>query len=252
MLLSRVHNLDNAEASRSLAAAHAVKRPVQRLMFSPLGGGDPRPLAASWKETVPDHSHVYLQSSIGGPEDESESDGDKIADWNRFFDGFTKRVDAPRWGVKDLLVDNLEGITACDVDCDRNGLVRNNSLLPAPFSPSSPAPLLFPSMPLPFPLPTPFIPLLPASIPLFPPPLPDRRFWPPSRGRPAPRRITVRNCVVTSAREPSNPAPANPASLAFAGRASPAPPRPPAPRPRSSPRPPRRPAFSRQRRRRRA
>jgi hypothetical protein len=155
MLLSRVHNLDNAEASRSRASARAIRRPVQRLMASPPGGGDPRPLAAPWTETVPDHSHVYLQTSLSGPEDEGETDGDKIADWNRFFDGFTKRVDAPKWGVKDLLVDNLEGITACNIDCDKNGLVGLPCLvhllaitsLPAP--PSSSALLPLPFFPLP-------------------------------------------------------------------------------------------------------
>lgn len=126
-LLSRVRNLKDAEAQRSnlipsRAGPKAVSHKMQRLMASPPGGGDPRPPAAPWKETVPDHSHVSLQASINGPEEVDVVDNDKIADWNKFFDGFTKRVDAPKWDVKDLLVDNLDDITPCNIDCDKNGM----------------------------------------------------------------------------------------------------------------------------------
>ena len=131
LLLSRVNALDKAEALRSRAGSSNVPRvrisaarKVQGLMASPPDGGDPRPLAAPWKETVPDHSHVYLQTSLSAPDESDVVDSEKIADWNRFFDGFTKRVDAPKWDVKDIISDNLDNITPCNIDCDKNGLVR--------------------------------------------------------------------------------------------------------------------------------
>jgi len=45
----------------------------------------------------------------------------KVADWNDFFDNMNARVDAPRWGKKNMIIDNIEDIEPCRVDCDRDG-----------------------------------------------------------------------------------------------------------------------------------
>mmetsp|Transcript_21084 Transcript_21084/g.58095 ORF Transcript_21084/g.58095 Transcript_21084/m.58095 type:complete len:148 (+) Transcript_21084:476-919(+) len=89
---------------------------------------NPRPPASAWQETVPDNSHVYLQSTASDDTaDESETtDGDKIADWNTFFNQFTKRVDAPKWDVKDIVADNLENIKPCNIDCSKDGTVSSS------------------------------------------------------------------------------------------------------------------------------
>mmetsp|Transcript_21083 Transcript_21083/g.58093 ORF Transcript_21083/g.58093 Transcript_21083/m.58093 type:complete len:284 (+) Transcript_21083:15-866(+) len=121
---------DEQEAMNPRPLAHHV--PPRRSYWSftkeEQDAMNPRPPASAWQETVPDNSHVYLQSTASDDTaDESETtDGDKIADWNTFFNQFTKRVDAPKWDVKDIVADNLENIKPCNIDCSKDGTVSSS------------------------------------------------------------------------------------------------------------------------------
>mmetsp|Transcript_52902 Transcript_52902/g.129192 ORF Transcript_52902/g.129192 Transcript_52902/m.129192 type:complete len:257 (-) Transcript_52902:53-823(-) len=45
----------------------------------------------------------------------------QVEDWDKFFDHLNTEVDVPKYGKKDLLVDNIEAIPPCNQDCDYEG-----------------------------------------------------------------------------------------------------------------------------------
>ena len=105
------------------AAGHARHSRMQAAMFQGVPPSDPRPKAKDWVEGAsPERGYeVARQASMNGPADLSEIDGDKVADWNEFFNNMNARVDAPRWGKQNMVIDNLDDIEPCRVDCDKDG-----------------------------------------------------------------------------------------------------------------------------------
>jgi len=100
--------------------------PTGQLMAPPSDDdlqGDPRPAAKPWVEGgSPERGYeVARYASENGPRDLAEVDGDKVADWNDFFNNMNARVDAPRWGKENMVIDNLDDIEPCRVDCDKDG-----------------------------------------------------------------------------------------------------------------------------------
>lgn len=100
--------------------------PMGKLMAPPSDDdltGDPRPPSKDWVEgESPERGYEAARhSSINGPRDLAEVDGDKVADWNDFFNNMNARVDAPRWGKENMVIDNLDDIKPCRVDCDKDG-----------------------------------------------------------------------------------------------------------------------------------
>lgn len=82
------------------------------------------------------------------PDSYNQEEADK---WGAFFDQLNTEVDVPKYGVKNLVVDNIEAIPPCDMDCGKHGevLAPPPTLLPLPppppFSPSFPLlPLISP------------------------------------------------------------------------------------------------------------
>lgn len=57
----------------------------------------------------------------GIPDSYNQKEAD---DWGSFFDQLNTEVDVPKYGVKNLLVDNIEDIPPCDMDCGKHGEVR--------------------------------------------------------------------------------------------------------------------------------
>eukprot|EP00285_Hemiselmis_virescens_P005782 CAMPEP_0173385992 /NCGR_PEP_ID=MMETSP1356-20130122/8592_1 /TAXON_ID=77927 ORGANISM="Hemiselmis virescens, Strain PCC157" /NCGR_SAMPLE_ID=MMETSP1356 /ASSEMBLY_ACC=CAM_ASM_000847 /LENGTH=104 /DNA_ID=CAMNT_0014342035 /DNA_START=88 /DNA_END=402 /DNA_ORIENTATION=+ len=58
----------------------------------------------------------------GNVERDDGSYNEKQADkWGSFFDHLNTEVDVPKYGIKNLLIDNIESIEPCDMDCDKEG-----------------------------------------------------------------------------------------------------------------------------------
>jgi hypothetical protein len=57
----------------------------------------------------------------GIPESYNQKEAD---DWGAFFDQLNTEVDVPKYDVKNLLVDNIEAIPPCNMDCGKHGEVR--------------------------------------------------------------------------------------------------------------------------------
>ena len=109
-----------------LQAAQARGAPTGKLTMPPSDddiAGNPRPEAKPWAEGAsPEHGYEVARfASTNGPSDLAEVDGEKIADWNEFFDNMNARVDAPRWGKENMIIDNIDDIEPCRVDCDKYG-----------------------------------------------------------------------------------------------------------------------------------
>lgn len=56
----------------------------------------------------------------GIPESYNQKEAD---DWGAFFDQLNTEVDVPKYDVKNLLVDNIEAIPPCNMDCGKHGEV---------------------------------------------------------------------------------------------------------------------------------
>ena len=103
--------LASAYGNKPLAAPRGVSRmqaaqfqgipegraPTGQLMMPPSDddlGGDPRPAAQPWVEGgSPERGYeVARYASKNGPRDLAEVDGDKVADWNDFFNNMNARV----------------------------------------------------------------------------------------------------------------------------------------------------------------
>ena len=109
-----------------LQAAQARGAPTGKLTMPPSDddiAGNPRPEAKPWAEGAsPEHGYEVARfASTNGPSDLAEVDGEKIADWNEFFDNMNARVDAPRWGKENMIIDTIDDIEPCRVDCDKYG-----------------------------------------------------------------------------------------------------------------------------------
>jgi len=100
--------------------------PTGQLMMPPSEDdptGDPRPAAKPFVEgESPERGYEVARfASENGPRDLAEVDGEQVADWNDFFNNMNARVDAPRWGKENMVIDNLDDIEPCRVDCDKDG-----------------------------------------------------------------------------------------------------------------------------------
>ncbi|KAJ1490677.1 hypothetical protein T484DRAFT_1934550 [Baffinella frigidus] len=84
-------------------------------------GSERRPESASWQEGEHRGHGMSLERkvSLEGPADQQEIDGAKVQDWNDFFNGMNTEVDVPKWNKYGLVVDNIEAIPACTVDCGK-------------------------------------------------------------------------------------------------------------------------------------
>ena len=85
-------------------------------------GSVQRPESARWREGDPRSRHgqgLERTVSLEGPADDQVIDGAKVQDWNDFFNGMNTEVDVPKWNKYGLVVDNIEAIPACTVDCGK-------------------------------------------------------------------------------------------------------------------------------------
>lgn len=109
----------------------AKKALTQHLVVPPKMGGETRPFSADWKEGDPGKWYELQRAvALNGPADEDVVDGAKVQEWNDFFNGMSKEVDAPRWDKTGLLSDDIEAIKPCSVDCDKWGTVSRECSVP--------------------------------------------------------------------------------------------------------------------------
>jgi len=76
------------------------RAPTGQLMMPPSDAdptGDPRPAAKPWEEGAsPERGYEVAHFAVrNGPADLAEVDGDKVADWNDFFNNMNARVPCP-------------------------------------------------------------------------------------------------------------------------------------------------------------
>ena len=114
------------QAAQFQGVPQGRRAPTGQLMAPPSDDdmtGDPRPAAKPWVEgQSPERGYEVAHYAVrNGPADLAEVDGDKVADWNEFFNNMNARVDAPRWGKENMVIDNLDDIEPCRVDCDKDG-----------------------------------------------------------------------------------------------------------------------------------
>uniref|UniRef100_A0A7S0EU24 Uncharacterized protein n=1 Tax=Hanusia phi TaxID=3032 RepID=A0A7S0EU24_9CRYP len=124
-IVDRTENiLVSAYKAKQLKARKMDKaKKIQRLDWYPTDESEHRPAAVPWQEGMPGQRSYSVERFVNthGPQDLAKVDGDKVADWNEFFNNMNVEVDAPRWDKTGMIVDNIEAIPACSVDCDKEG-----------------------------------------------------------------------------------------------------------------------------------
>lgn len=113
------------------AAGYVPTVSVQRKFLGSIGEGSRRQRLQGvdeeseknnfkWESRQVDH---HLGDMVRSAQLESKNgyEDQQVKDWGDFFDHLNTKVDVPKYGKKDLVVDNIEAIPACNQDCDKPG-----------------------------------------------------------------------------------------------------------------------------------